>query len=80
MTTAVNICTPTASLSRPSSIKTLATTPRLDRDSTPASASAAVKLRSQSQIEEEVGSDRERNQQRYGHAEHSGKEQPAANG
>ena len=45
MTTAVKIWTPTGSFSRPSSISTLATRPRLDSDSTPASASACVKLR-----------------------------------
>ena len=42
MTTAVNIWTPTGCLSRPSSTNTFATTPRLESDSTPASASAAV--------------------------------------
>ena len=45
MTTAVKIWTPTGSFSRPSSTSTLATRPRLDSDSTPASANACVKLR-----------------------------------
>ena len=46
MITAVKIWTPTGSFKRPSSINTLATTPRLDSDSTPANPRAWVKLRS----------------------------------
>ena len=46
ITTAVKICIPTGSFRRSSSISTLATMPRLDRDSTPATAMASVKVSS----------------------------------